>query len=494
MSLIVGGASGQVTPPQERTKGPFEVVAIDVVARWERPEVLRASAVIVTPERLNRLSPGEAITLNVAEDVRYRGLVERVVRRGADRLTLSGRLPDVERGSFLLIVEEGVVAGIVRDPSASLLYHVRHRDDGTVLIEEIDTRRFPPESAPVVVDQKEQAGSIATAERILPSSGGPDLTTTDGSSACSNTSTIFDVLVVWTPKARQAIGGATASRAEALAAIDEANTTYRNSGINARMRLVHTAEVAYDENGTGDEHLARLVNPIDGIMDQVHALRNSYRADFVNLFIDDTQTAGIGSCSAGVATAFSVARWDLAAANYTLAHEIGHNMGCGHNREDAGAVPCGTQPYAFGWRWTGNSGDMHSSVMSYPDGGTYTRVPYFSNPDVSFDGQPTGVPIGAENQSHNTAAINLSPWFYEAFHITRYDVWVDFAALPLGNGTFQLPYNNVTSGVDETVHGSGASDLPTLWIKAGSSSELTTIRKSLRLQACGGTVRIGATP
>ena len=33
---------------------------------------------------------------------------------------------------------------------------------------------------------------------------------------------------------------------------------------------------------------------------------------------------------------FNVNVWDqLGAPNYTLAHEIGHNMGCLHNREDA---------------------------------------------------------------------------------------------------------------------------------------------------------------
>jgi hypothetical protein len=133
--------------------------------------------------------------------------------------------------------------------------------------------------------------------------------------------------------------------------------------------------------------------------------------------------------------------------------------------------------------------------MAYDDSNdNYARVGHFSNPDVLHDGQPTGVPIGDLNQAHNAAAINAQPWVYEAFRITRYDVWVDFAAPPGGIGTYQLPYNTVAGGASEAIHGEGASDLPNLWIKSGTTTEMLTISRPMRVRSCGGSVRIGNTP
>lgn len=41
-------------------------------------------------------------------------------------------------------------------------------------------------------------------------------------------------------------------------------------------------------------------------------------------------------------------------AGYTLAHEIGHNQGCGHNFDDS-AADGGGQGYFYGWRrWAGS--------------------------------------------------------------------------------------------------------------------------------------------
>ncbi len=75
--------------------------------------------------------------------------------------------------------------------------------------------------------------------------------------------------------------------------------------------------------------------------------------------------------------------------------------------------------------------------------------------------------------------------------------------------TFELPWWSVDGGgisfasggsltlggtsgqADAGKHGVGASELPTLWIKPGSTSETPTLSTPMIMKACGGTVTIG---
>jgi hypothetical protein len=61
--------------------------------------------------------------------------------------------------------------------------------------------------------------------------------------------------------------------------VELTNEAYENSQIYARMCLVYRGEVTYNENGTYSDHISRLTNSTDGIIDGVHALRDTYRAD-----------------------------------------------------------------------------------------------------------------------------------------------------------------------------------------------------------------------
>ncbi len=64
-------------------------------------------------------------------------------------------------------------------------------------------------------------------------------------------------------------------------------------------------------------------------------------------------------------------------------------MGGYHNRpEEAGRMK------AYGYNFVGNDGIHYRTVMSYgyPGEGlaTTTGIPYYSNPDILYEGQPTG--------------------------------------------------------------------------------------------------------
>jgi hypothetical protein len=80
-----------------------------------------------------------------------------------------------------------------------------------------------------------------------------------------------------------------------------------------------------------------------------------------------------------------------AAGNLSYAHEVGHNEGLHHDPANATGTPA--YPYAYGYQ---DPGGAFRTVLSY---GGAQRVPFFSSPNVSYNGLPTGT------SNQNNAAV-----------------------------------------------------------------------------------------
>lgn len=459
------------------TLGPHQAVELE-------PYVVDSQAALVRLELLATISPQAKLELNLFPGRSFVAVVERVEKRADMRFTVAGRLEEQPLSSFIIVVEQDAVAAIIRAPMLSQVFSLRYVGDGVHLIQDIDSALIPP----CDVGPLQAGGAPNRPEDNQEEAGAPprwvEFDWQD--SVCSPPAPVFDVMIVYTTLARNAAGGANTINARCQLAIEQANQGYENSLINARLRLVYRGEVNYSENGTMQDHLDRLTDPDDGIMDGVHPLRNTYWADFVSLWVTGPG-GGLGWCVAEADEAFSVARWTNATNSFTFEHEIGHNQGCQHDRANADCTSA--YSYSYGWRWIGNSGTQWRTIMAYPPG---TRIQNFSNPDVLADGQPTGVPVGATNEAHNAQTINFRATTVEAFRTTRFDIWVDFAyGGTYQFGTFSNPFNNVAEGVANIITGVGASELPNLWIKAGATSETPTISTPMVIRACGGVVVIG---
>jgi len=301
---------------------------------------------------------------------------------------------------------------------------------------------------------------------------------------------MIDVMIVYTTMARQAAGGFNAINAECQLAVDEANVGYANSRIAPRLRLVFRVETGYGENGDFDDHLDRITDPDDGVMDNVHTLRNAYHVDLVSLWVNDTDggdVCGLAHCDVDEDEGFSVVNWDCAVSNFSFQHEIGHNQGCAHDDDNCGwPCYCANESYSYGWRFFGNDGNGYRTVMAYNnDDGDFMRINWFSNPSVSFQGQPTGVADDAEN----FRTINDTRLHVQRFRSPAYDVWVDFAYRGTENGEWDTPFNTVAEGESRIVNGALVD--PILWIKPGSTNETPRITRPMDVRTCGGLVRIG---
>ncbi|MDR1112168.1 MAG: cadherin-like beta sandwich domain-containing protein [Bacteroidales bacterium] len=211
----------------------------------------------------------------------------------------------------------------------------------------------------------------------------------------SNDTVVIDLLVAYTPAAKQwAIANAGSIDLLIDQALQKANLAFSNSQTNITLNMVHKCELNYTESGSSNTDLIRLTKTNDGIMDDIHVLRRHYNADMVTMLAALTSVGGagwvLGSEWGSPQNAFSIVRIAQAVTSLSMVHEIAHNMGCGHHREIENH---GLYSYSRGWRGITGQGNKYSTVMTYETGNyshepniAYTRIPYFSSPNTTFEG------------------------------------------------------------------------------------------------------------
>ncbi|MCJ8501717.1 reprolysin-like metallopeptidase [Desulfatitalea alkaliphila] len=351
-------------------------------------------------EKADAIAAGDALTLNLFDDVRFEARVDRVTRNKMGTRTLRARIPGKRFANAVVVTSGDQTSAFIDVPERGKFYQVlKDRATGAYRVFDIDredleyrlplVKRIPQsaaaesEASPAAADQTALHGTMVNAEQ-----------------------TVIDVMVVYTPAARQYAANRGGIDNIVAAAMANAQLVADNSDVGVNFRLVHSAEVNYTESGSNTD-LQRLTNRADGYMDEMHAWRDAHGADMVALLTNATDVGGVGwlltERRGNARYAFCLVSVRQAATSYTLVHEMGHNLGMHHHREQTFQPGPGIFSYSAGWRWTGSDNRRYNSVMSYESGAYYTDrvtsrpVPYFSNPDVRHLGAATGHAQYADN-------------------------------------------------------------------------------------------------
>ena len=368
------------------------------------------------------------LQLSLFTDTVLTAALERTLYRNDSNFTASGVIDEWPGSRVIVVVEGEVIAASINVPGLGL-FQIRYDTNGFHKIIEIDPSQLPGCKTIKKAPKKPRPIKLSKKKNIPPINNGsepgdfiaPPMMFNAASMFSGNifalqppiepdasSNTNVDVMVVYTAAAKTGAGGVSAMNTLIDLAVAEANDAYVNSLIPVTLNLVYRGEVTYTESGNSGTDLTRLQSPSDGHMDAVHSIRDQYGADMVCLFTETMQSgyAGLGYLMTSVSTnfssyAFSVIRRTYATGNHTFAHELGHNMGCIHDRQNSSSQ--GAYDYSYGYRFVGNDNVTYRTVMAYSPG---TRIPYFSNPNVNYQGVATGVAAGATNSANNAASIS----------------------------------------------------------------------------------------
>ncbi|MFP4467892.1 MAG: carboxypeptidase regulatory-like domain-containing protein [Bacteroidales bacterium] len=362
------------------------------------------------------LEKGSRLILNLFPDKELEATIDRATTNANATFVIRARLSPPGAGYLVMSTTEGRSLATIRGENEGKLYRIlSDPESGEHYMVELDSdsldvKQDGPVEYPPPITPGEELEQQRIREQLLQKEAGPD----DPADV--------DVLLVYTPAARDWAATNEGGIRNTLAiAMEYAQLISDNSELGITYRLVNSRLVDYEESTEPGADLRRLTasdqfNPfgpthegiaIPGYMNEVHTWRDEYKADLVAMFALVDGVGGLGwqlmDPDGRSNYGFSLTRVQQASWTYTHIHEVGHNMGAHHHKEQIEGPGPGLFNYSAGWRWTGNDGKNYASVMTYEsgehfdDGVRHNRTPYFSNPDVEFQGVATGDPEDGDN-------------------------------------------------------------------------------------------------
>ncbi len=383
-AILVNTAAFAQTPP----KGLFEdAVSTKSANTPSSMEILRSRTIAVDVDQLIAQDSSELL-LNLFDDVNTYARFKNGYTNSSGSQTWIGEIPDIPNSSIIFVIKDKSVFGTIDLPELGR-FSIKPNSDTTHVVQQINLSIRSPATTDVLIPPD------SSQQRPAEQHGSPiEISSDDGS--------IIDVYVAFD---QDAAGGAVnASEAEALAELFVAytNQAFKNSNIDQRIWLVGSVD-GYNHEDTNTSSLSSdLQDVTDGSIPGLHAKRNEYHADLVLFF---TPQHDANTCS-GIAW-LQTTNNDLGFNEYgfsamtacsfgasTFAHELGHNMGSRHDWY----VDSGVTPSSTGHGYVDIVKNFQT-IMSYNNrcgvlGKNCARIPYFSNPNVSYGGAPTGVAAG----------------------------------------------------------------------------------------------------
>lgn len=443
---VLAGCLGltSVCAPSSRASGQTAAADGDAALTRKRREARAPAALAVETAALPAV--GDRLCYAFFADAVYTVNVTRVRAVFANARLVEGTVAGECSAAFHAVVSDDGARHEVHDFSRGRLYQQVTLPDGSVEVREYDDAKRPPVSDIAAAGPALPAEETLAASAPVPQEG---------------TLETIDIMIGFDAAAKNWAddneGGMTAL---AVAALAKLNRALENSGIAARLRLVHIFACSGTHTNALAGELAALKTGA-GDFAPVGYYRRQTGADLVGFFVDTGSAYGLvgvadtpGSATGDVSAAYSVCAVRSVGISQTLAHEIGHNLGAGHSkaqRDDPG--PSALADDAAGWYFTAADELNYHTIMAYNDDGDNRYFPcdHFSTPLVTWQ----GVPVGDAQNGNNARIMNVLKGGVAAYRPSVATVTVTFdpcgGTLVASNATFTVgePYGELPAPVRE---------------------------------------------
>jgi len=330
----------------------------------------------------------EGFYFNTPESEMFRVTHEKTVTRHENDFSWFGDI-DKNEGRLNLVYHNGMLTGYFQMKGNK--WRVHPLGEGLHLIYEVNSSDFKDES------EQDYANMLnASIIHQLQADGMQDAEDGFMAGDCN-----IRVFVAYTDDAEIGIGADVNGFIQSC--IDVSNDCYDNSSVSFNIELARSQKVFYDESLNSSTDKSCFRNTADGCLDDIHTTRSVYDADLNVLLVYGLESGICGSAYtvsvSSYANAFCVARVSCAIDNYTFPHELGHLFGCRHDVY----VDDTEIPYAYGHGFV-NLVDEWRTVMAYNNlcedyDADCERLPYFSNPSVTYFGDQMGLSGVSDNES-----------------------------------------------------------------------------------------------
>ena len=222
------------------------------------------------------------------------------------------------------------------------------------------------------------------------------------STPCNDTSFV-DILILETPAARAQLNLMPASfLTNAFATI---NFALFQSDVSLRYVRFQRHYSTFTPTGGSCIGIDILTNDFPNNSSSLDNLRSTYKVDGIILLTTCLDQAGWSVPGLNIQRPYAVV--DLAhvmGPRFSLAHEFGHLFSALHNKvSNGGDVPNNDPTIKHGWRFfDADSIEQWTIMAAFPDPG---RILHYSNPDVSFNGVPTGT--ATDNNALSAATVGM---------------------------------------------------------------------------------------
>jgi hypothetical protein len=363
---------------------------------------------IIINRNIINLEPGQKLSVLLPEQIFITIVHEKTFYHSGNSVTLIGFLTEFDkRHRTSITFNDDAIRGKIITPDG--IIRLAATSVGGILIDQRDSNRIP-----VVFDDDTLLPVKPESEEELP----PKRMASLGD-------TTIDLMILYTiGLANNYPGSQLAARLNELVAI--ANTAYSDSEVYITLNLVHTAQVSYSDTVSNSTALNQLTNG-ESVFSGVDSLRTAYGADLVAL----VRPFSSSHSTCGLAWLNGAEGWDISlyadtgyasildgeysggstvyyCSDLTLTHELGHNMGCNHDRAHSSGT--GAYTYSYGYGIEGTFG----TIMSYMD----PEMSVFSNPVLSCNGYECGIDENLSNSANNALSLNNTRDAIAAFKAT----------------------------------------------------------------------------